>query len=74
MIQYFNTAIDTVQAVKTNFVDTFVTNEEIKKPLKTYIDAQASFAKRLTAESNSFFTTVIHSLSNVDTKKAFASK
>jgi len=74
MIQFLNMAIDTVQAAKTNFVNTFVTNEEIKKPLQTYIDAQASFAKKLAFETNNFVTTVTHAVSNVDTKKAFATK
>ena len=74
MIQYLNMAIDTVQAAKTNFVNTFVTNEEIKKPLQTYIDAQTSFAKKLAVETNNFVTTVTLAISNVDTKKAFATK
>ena len=71
MIQIVNSAIDTVQSVKTHFVDMYVANEEIKKPLKTYINAQASFAKTVAREANSFFTTLGTSLYNFDASKAF---
>lgn len=74
MIQPINTAIDTIQGAKTTFVKTFVTNEELKKPLQTYIDAQSSFAKKVVAEANTFFTTVGYSAFNFDAKKAFATK
>lgn len=71
MISAFNTAVDTVQSAKTQFVNTFVKNEELKKPLQTYIDAQTSFAKKMGQEAFTFFTTVGYSLTNFDAKKAF---
>lgn len=74
MISNFNTFVDTVQSAKTQFVDTFVKNEELKKPLQTYIDAQASFAKKLGQESLTFFTTMGMAWTNFDAKKAFATK
>ncbi len=74
MISAFNTFVDTVQSTKTQFVKTFVPNEELQKPLQTYIDAQASFAKKLGQESFTFFTTMGMALTNFDAKKAFATK
>ena len=74
MIQYFNTAVDSIQSAKTQFVKTFVPNEEIAKPLQTYIDAQASFAKSVVQETTNFFTTVGMSMYSFDAKKAFATK
>lgn len=74
MIQVVNTAIDTVQGAKTNFVKTFVTNEELKKPLQTYIDAQTAFAKKVAQEANIFFTTLGAAAYNFDAAKAFSVK
>lgn len=69
-----NTAIDTIQNAKHSFVDTFVKNEEIKKPLKTYVNAQSEYAKKVIADTTTFWTTVGASVASVDYTKAFASK
>ena len=74
MLQSINTSIDTVQGVKTAFVNTFVTNETFKKPLQTYIDSQTAFAKSIAKSTNDFFTTVGQSVAAFDVKKAFATK
>lgn len=74
MLSAINTAIDTISGAKTQFVKTFVTNEAVAKPLQTYIDAQASFAKKVAAETNTFFTTVGMAAYSFDAKKAFGSK
>ena len=74
MIQAFNTAIDAIQNAKTQAVKTFVTDENFAKPMYTYIDAQASFAKKVTQETLNFYTTVGTSLMNFDAKKAFSVK
>jgi hypothetical protein len=74
MFQIFNAAIDAVQNAKTQTVKTFVTDENLAKPMYTYIDAQASFAKKLTQESLNFYTTVGNALMNFDAKKAFSVK
>ena len=74
MIQFVNTSIDAVHSAKTQFVKTFVTNAEIQKPLQTFIDAQASFAKKVAQEANTFLTTVGMAAYNFDVNKAFASK
>lgn len=71
MLSFFNNAIDTIAGAKTQFIKTFVTNDELKKPLQTYVDAQAAFAKKVVAETNSFFTTVSVAAYNFDAKKAF---
>lgn len=72
MLSAVNQLIDTVQGAKADFVKTFVNNEEIAKPLTTFINAQTYFAKQIAAETNSFMTTVGMSLYNFDAKKAFA--
>jgi hypothetical protein len=72
MIQSAITFIDTIQGAKTSFVNTFITNEEIKKPLTTFINAQTSFAKKMVQETTNFYTTVGSSAATFDTKKAFS--
>ena len=74
MLSSVNTTIDAIQGAKTSFVDTFVTNKELKEPLKTFIDAQASYAKNVAKSAFDFFTTVGTAVASVDVKKAFATK
>ena len=45
MLSAINTSIDTISGAKTQFVKTYVKNEEVAKSLQSYIDAQQSFAK-----------------------------
>jgi len=71
MISAYNALVDTVQGAKTQFIKTFVSNEEVAKPLQTYIDAQTSFAKSVGQETFNFLTTVGLSLTKFDAKKAF---
>ena len=74
MLSAINTSIDTVVSAKQQFVKTFVKNEAVAKPLNTYIDAQASFAKDIAQSSVDFFTTVGSAFLAFDVKKAFATK
>lgn len=74
MIHMVDTFIDTVQGAKTSFVNTFVYNEELKKPLQSYINAQTTFAKKVAQESFSFFTAVGLAANAFDVKKAFSVK
>jgi hypothetical protein len=74
MLSALNTSIDTISGAKTQFVNTFVKNEEVKKQLQTYIDAQQSFAKTVAKSSVDFFTTVGTSAVSADYKKVFATK
>ena len=71
MLSFVNNAIDTISGAKTQFIKTFVPNDELKKPLQAYVDAQTAFAKKVAAETNSFFTTVGLAAYNFDAKKAF---
>lgn len=71
MLQNINTAIDSFQSVKTTFVDTFVQNEHLKKPLHTFIEAQTAFAKNVARSASDFFTTVGTSAALFDAKAAF---
>lgn len=74
MLQSINTSIDAIQGAKSTFVNTFVSNEALKKPLQTYIDSQTAFAKNVAKSTNDFFTTVGQSFAAFDVKKAFATK
>ena len=58
MLKNINDAIDTFQDVKTKFVETYVKNEEIKKPLNQFISAQSSFAKIVAKAHVDFFTSL----------------
>jgi hypothetical protein len=72
MLNNINTTIDTFQSVKTKFVETCVKNEEIKKPLNQFIEAQTSFAKIVAKAHVDFWTTMGLSAYMFDAKKAFA--
>lgn len=74
MLSAINTTIDTISGAKTQFVKTFVQNEEIARNLQTYIDAQQSFAKTVAQSTVDFFTTVGTAAFSTDYKKAFATK
>lgn len=39
--------IDTVQGAKKYFVNTFITDKEIQKPLNAFVDAQTDFVKQV---------------------------
>ena len=39
--------IDTVQGAKKYFVNTFVTDKEIQKPLTAFVDTQTEFVKQM---------------------------
>ena len=71
MLNNINTAIDSFQGIKTKFVETYVKNEELKKPLNTFIAAQSSFAKNVAKSYNDFFTALGMSAYTFDAKKAF---
>ena len=72
MLQNINTAIDTFQGAKKQFVKTFVKNEELAKPLNTFVDAQTSYATAVAEEVNKFYTTLGLSAYTFDAKKAFS--
>jgi hypothetical protein len=74
MLSALNTTIDTISGAKTQFVKTFVQNEEVAKSLQTYIDAQQSFANTVAKTSVEFFTTVGTAAASLDAKKVFATK
>ena len=74
MSKIINDAIDSIAGAKKVFVTTFVPNEELRKPLNTYIEAQTDFSKKVVTEVNNFFTTTSLAAFSVDTKKAFGIK
>ncbi len=54
MKAYLNTAIDSVQYAKTQFLNTFVNEEIIREPLQLFVDAQAQFARQMVHASDIF--------------------
>ena len=42
-----DTFIDTVQGAKKYFVNTFITDKEIQKPLNAFVDTQTDFVKQI---------------------------
>ena len=42
-----DTFIDTIQGAKKYFVNTFVTDKEIQKPLNAFVDTQTAFVKQI---------------------------
>jgi len=72
MLNNINDAIDTFQGVKSKFVETYIKNEELKKPLNQFISAQSSFAKIVAKAHVDFFTSLGLSAYAFDAKKAFA--
>ncbi len=74
MLQALNTSIDTISGAKTQFVKTFVQNDEVAKQLQTFIDAQQSFAKTVAKTTVDFYTTLNTAATSFDAKKAFAKK
>jgi len=54
MKAYLNTAIDSVQYAKTQFLTTFVNEETTREPLLLFVDAQAQFARQMVHASDIF--------------------
>ena len=74
MLSAINTSIDTISGAKTQFVKTFVQNDEVKKQLQTFVDAQQAFAKTVAKTTVDFYTTLGTAVASFDAKKAFATK
>jgi hypothetical protein len=46
-LYYANSFVDAVQDAKNKFVDTFITDEKVKAPLKEFVEAQRTFTKQI---------------------------
>ena len=71
MLTFINNGIDAVETAKKTFVKTFVPNAEFQKPLNSFVEAQAKFAREVAASVNDFTTTVGLATFSADLKKAF---
>lgn len=74
MIQYVHSAIDTIQGIKTSFVNNFVTQDAYKAPLLSFVDAQTSFVKAATQSVYDVAVRAGDDLSKLDLAKVFATK
>lgn len=71
MLTFINNGIDAVEVAKKSFVQTFVPNKELQKPLNSFVEAQAKFAREVAASVSDFTTTVGLAAFSADLKKAF---
>ena len=55
MFSYLKPAVDSVQYVKTTFLNTFVKEENIREPLQEFVDKQAQFARDMLHVGDSLF-------------------
>jgi hypothetical protein len=46
-LYYANLFVDTVQNAKNQFLDTFVWDEKVKAPMKSFVEAQREFTKQV---------------------------
>ena len=74
MLSLVNHNIDTIVSAKKQAVDTMIVNEELRKPMHTFIDAQSKLAKQVAEGLNTFMNTVAYSLWSADYNKIFATK
>jgi hypothetical protein len=67
MKTYFNTAIDSVQYIKTQFLNTFVKEEAFREPMQEFVNAQAQFARQVAGAGCDMFD----ALTNYDFSKLY---
>lgn len=67
MHAFTSTAIDSIQSAKTQFLNTFVTNEALRTPMQDFVNAQTAFARQ-TAES---LEKIFEQVTKVDFLKTF---
>jgi len=48
MLYYADMAIDAIQSSKSAWLNTFIKEEAVRKPLQQFVDAQTSFTKQIT--------------------------
>ena len=61
--------IDGIQNAKVQFVNTFVTNDSMKKNMLAYVEAQREFAKSVVRGNKAFGDAVVKFLTNATTTK-----
>jgi hypothetical protein len=59
-----DTFIETVQGAKKYFVNTYVTDKELQKPLNAFIDKQTEFVTQMVKTGQEVTNKVLDSLSN----------
>lgn len=47
MLMYADMAIDAIQSTKSTWLKTFVSDEQVRKPLQQFVDAQTAFTKQV---------------------------
>ncbi len=53
---YANYFVDTVQHTKTNILKTMITDEKVRAPLQSFVDAQTVFSKEMVKIADSVYT------------------
>jgi hypothetical protein len=52
---YANQFVDTVQDTKTNVLKTMITDEKVRAPLQSFVDAQTVFSKEMVKIADNMF-------------------
>jgi len=71
MLYAYNQLVDLVQNAKTDFIKSYITNEEFSKPAQTYVDAQTKFAKAVGQNVWDFASVMGTSMYNFNPANAF---
>jgi len=67
MYAFASTAIDSIQSAKTQFLNTFVTNEDLRTPMQDFVNAQTIFARQAFAATEK----MVEQLTKVDFINSF---
>jgi hypothetical protein len=70
MLLYADMAIDAIQSSKSTWLKTFVSDEQVRKPLQQFVDAQTAFTKQVAKT----FWDVTGAAAEVAVSKVFTAK
>lgn len=69
MFSYANIFVDTFQTAKTNALKSMVTDEKVRAPLQSFIDAQTTFAKEMVRIADSVYVQFTEQIENFTGRK-----
>jgi hypothetical protein len=69
MFSYANIFVDTFQTAKTNALKSMITDEKVRAPLQSFIDAQTTFAKEMVRIADSVYVQFTEQIENFTGRK-----
>jgi hypothetical protein len=66
---YANQFVDTIQTTKSMALKTLVTDEKVRAPMQSFIDAQTTFAKEMVKIADNVYSQVNEQVEKFITKK-----